>query len=156
MTEQIQIRQMQTADRTRVLQIYDDAIRNDDATYLTKVPSWEEWNKNYDSVCRLVASTDSQVVGYAAVHPAERCIGEISIYIDRSYRRIGIGSSLLYALEKVAFQRQYQVLISKIFIENMPSICLHQKAGFIKKNTIRHALEKHNRWRDIYVYEKRA
>jgi phosphinothricin acetyltransferase len=48
------IQTMQVVDWPVVQEIYREGIATHNATFETEVPSWEEWDKNHLTSCRLV------------------------------------------------------------------------------------------------------
>ena len=64
---------MRPEDWPRVAEIYWDGMRDGLATFETEVPSWESWQQAHS--LRLVAESDDEVVGWAALSraSARRC-----------------------------------------------------------------------------------
>lgn len=158
---------MEDEDSSRVLKIYQESIENDDATYVTEVPAWEEWDASHDKKLRFVAKVEERVVAFVAVgrvftSPAYRGVGEISIYVESKYRHMGIGTMLLEEViresEKLELEEQngYYTLQARIFTNNIPSIALHKKVGFRFVGMREKILKKDGIWRDVYIYERRS
>jgi hypothetical protein len=71
----VSIRPMEASDWDAVRSIYLEGIATGNATFETSAPEWDEWDRGHLSACRLVASMDGQVVGWAALIPvSDRCI----------------------------------------------------------------------------------
>ena len=92
-----EIREMQSEDAERVLEILKQGIEGGNATFDKEVPSWETWDNKYFKVCRLVLVNENGVVqGWAAIQPvsARACfkgVAEVSIYLDNSVHGKGFG-----------------------------------------------------------------
>ena len=60
---------MSEAHWPAVAQIYKQGVDTGFATFEKEIPSYEQWNKNHISSCRLVALRDHKIVGWAALSP---------------------------------------------------------------------------------------
>ncbi|WP_297696503.1 GNAT family N-acetyltransferase [uncultured Eudoraea sp.] len=86
-----------------VAEIYKQGVGTGFATFEKKIPSYEQWNNNHISSCRLVALNDDKVEGWAALSAVSgRCVyggvAEVSIYIAETARGLGIGYLLMEEL----------------------------------------------------------
>ncbi len=64
------IREMTSDDYPSVAQIYDEGIATGNATFQTKAPNWESWDKDHLSFGRFVAENRAgEVVAWAALVP---------------------------------------------------------------------------------------
>ncbi|MFT3951939.1 MAG: GNAT family N-acetyltransferase [Oscillospiraceae bacterium] len=154
MTGGIVYRAMRAQDGRRVLAIYGDSILNEDCTVVTAVPDWREWDSAHDAACRLVAAENDRAVAFAAVRGASDGVGEVSIYVDRAFRGIGIGQTLLKQFAAVCERGGYRLLRSKIFPENHASIAVHRRAGFAEIGISPRGVCKNGVWRDVIIYER--
>lgn len=135
MKEAVQLRMMQETDWTQVANIYREGIETGLATFEKEVPSWESWNSNHITSCRLVAEISDQILGWAALSAvSSRCVyggvAEVSVYVAEKARGQRIGKALLQELIFESERNGYWSLQSGIFPENKASISLHEKAGF--------------------------
>lgn len=158
---EVKIRPMETDDWSEIVEIYTQGIQSNMATFEYTCPTYEEWDRKHLSCCRLVAEVDFEVVGWAALLPFSdrECyngVAELSIYIDNSYKRKGIGEKLLNALIKEAVAAGYWSIQSGIFEENLASLALHEKCGF-RKIGYRERLGKDRFavWRSVVLMEYR-
>src|SRR5678816_3028256 len=76
-----------------------------------------------------------RLVGWAALSPISRRavyrgVAEVSVYVAGRARRRGVGRALLDALIERAEAAGLWTLQAGIFAENVPSIRLHEEAGF--------------------------
>lgn len=165
--QQISVYPMKEEDGEAVLEIYDASIQADDATCVTRLPSWQEWKQEHDTCMRYVAKIGKLVVGFVAVSQVfcssyYQGVGEISVYVRKQYRHTGVGTALLQRLiqetdGKAASQGNgFYMLQSRIFTNNESSIALHKKMGFRLVGKREKILKKNGIWRDVYVYERRS
>src|SRR5262245_45387467 len=118
---------MKESDWEQVRSIYLEGIATGDATFETDAPPWEKWNAGHLPSCRLVARSGDTVRGWAALSPvSSRCVyggvAEVSIYIGRAYRGMGLGRALLMALITASEKNGLWTLQAGIFPENRASI----------------------------------
>jgi len=97
------VRPITEHDWPTVRAIYDEGIATRNATFITSSPEWPEWDSGHLPTCRLVATADGQVLGWAALSPvSSRCVyagvAEVSVYVAASAQGRGIGRTLLSAL----------------------------------------------------------
>lgn len=155
------IREMTPVDWAAVRDIYRQGIDTGDATFETEVPGWSHWNQDHLEECRLVAISDGQVVGWAALSPVSgRCVyggvAEVSVYVAEESRGQGVGSALLQALVEASEKAGIWTLEAGIFPENVASIVLHEKCGF-RRVGLRQRLGKlKGVWRDVLLLERRS
>ncbi|QWH37809.1 N-acetyltransferase [Bacillus mycoides] len=157
------IREATKKDLACILDIYNDAIVYTIAVYAYKPVTLEnriDWyeQKKTDGYPILVYELDNKVVGFATfglfrAWPAYKYSIEHSIYVDKEYRKNGIGKSLMKELIAIAQEREYMTLIAGIDVENEKSIALHQNYGFVHAGTIKKAGYKFNRWLDLAFYQ---
>lgn len=159
-----EIREMKASDWEQVKNIYIDGIRTGIATFQSELdlPSWEKWDKNHISSCRLVASSNNDILGWAALSNTSnrsvyRGVAEVSIYINKEYKGQGIGTALLKNLIKASENNEFWTLQSGIIRENTASIELHKKCGF-RIVGIREKIGKMNNgiWHDTVLMERRS
>jgi L-amino acid N-acyltransferase YncA len=158
---QFKIEPMLDSDWNSVSQIYQEGIATGNATFETEIPSWQEWNDSHLQKPRLVARSDSRIVGWAAVSPvSERCVyggvGEVSVYVSASEAGKGLGTKLLNQLIVDSESAGIWTLQAGIFPENKSSIVIHEKCGF-RTLGVRQRLGKMNGvWRDVVLMERRS
>lgn len=157
------IREATKKDLAYILDIYNDAILYTTAVYAYKSVTLEnriDWyeQKKADGYPILVYELDNKVVGFATfgpfrAWPAYKYSIEHSVYVDKVYRKNGIGSSLMKALIAIAKEREYMNLIAGIDAENEKSIIMHKNFGFVYSGKIKKAGYKFNRWLDLAFYQ---
>jgi phosphinothricin acetyltransferase len=104
-------------------------------------------------------SDDGTFLGFASCGPYRHYQGylhaaELSVYVEPSARRTGVGTALLARLEDECRARGIHTLIGVIDSENLPSIELHRKCGYEYAGTVREAGRKFGRWLTIVYYQK--
>jgi L-amino acid N-acyltransferase YncA len=152
---------MKESDWEQVRSIYLEGIATGDATFETDAPPWEKWNAGHLPSCRLVARSGDTVRGWAALSPvSSRCVyggvAEVSIYIGRDYRGMGLGRALLMALITESEKNGLWTLQAGIFPENRASIDLHKSCGFREVGRRERIGKMDGRWRDTVLLERRS
>ncbi len=158
------IKEMELSDWEQVKNIYLEGIKTGLATFQGEFdfPSWEKWNQDHISSCRLVAILNNEILGWAALSPTSKRpvysgVAEVSIYIKKQYSGYGIGTELLNKLAAASEKNGFWTLQSGIIKENTASIELHKKCGFIVIG-IREKLGKMENgvWHDVVLMERRS
>ena len=155
------IREMSEAHWPAVAQIYKQGIDTGFATFEKKIPSYEQWNRNHISSCRLVALRGDKVVGWAALSPVSgRCvyggIAEVSVYVAGKTRGFGLGKILMEELITASEKEGFWTLQSGIFPENTTSIKLHEKVGFRYLGKRERIGQLDGIWKDNLLFERRS
>jgi phosphinothricin acetyltransferase len=140
--------------------IYEEGIREGDATFETEPPSWERWNAAHPGL-RFVAERDGSVVGWAALSPASsrhcyRGVGEVSVYVTARARGVGLGRELLATLVERSERAGYWTLTAGVFPENVASLRLHKACGFREVGVRERIGESGGVWRDVIWLERRS
>jgi phosphinothricin acetyltransferase len=153
-------RDLRPEDWPEVRAIYEEGIRDADATFETEPPSWERWDAAHPQI-RLVAVRDGSVVGWAALSPASsrRCyrgVGEVSVYVAGAARGAGLGHQLLEELVARSEQAGYWTLTAGVFPENEASLRLHRACGFREIGVRERLGESNGVWRDVLLLERRS
>ncbi|MBU0695029.1 MAG: GNAT family N-acetyltransferase [Bacteroidetes bacterium] len=144
-----------------VKKIYELGIATGLATFETKAPEWEEWDKNHLPHSRLVCLIDERVAGWVALSPVSgRCVyggvAEISIYIHPSFKSMGIGFVLMEHVISESEKNGIWTLQAGIFEENKASIRLHEKSGFRKLGYRENLGKLNQQWHTIVLFERRS
>jgi L-amino acid N-acyltransferase YncA len=91
-----------------------------------------------------------------ATRPAYRFTGEVSVYVAAGARRRGIGESLLRELIARGGKDGLHLLLGRITEENLPSIRLAAKTGFVHAGLLEEVGFKFDRWLNVAIYQKRC
>ncbi|UCD60326.1 MAG: N-acetyltransferase [Flavobacteriaceae bacterium] len=155
------ILEMSEAHWPAVAQIYKQGVNTGFATFEKEIPTYEQWNKNHITNCRLVAIGNDKILGWAALSPVSgRCVyggvAEVSIYIAETARGLGIGYLLMEELITSSEKEGFWTLQSGIFPENKASIKLHEKAGFRFLGRRERVGQLDGVWKDNVLFERRS
>jgi L-amino acid N-acyltransferase YncA len=155
------IRTIEKTDYPEVQIIYQQGINSGDATFETRVKSWDEWDVATAVAGRLLATDGGQVVGWACLSDiTSRCVyrgvAETSVYVNPGFQGQGIGRSLLQALIDSSEAAGYWTLQARIFTENVASIALHEKLGFVTMGVHIKLGQLKGVWRDVQLLERRS
>jgi L-amino acid N-acyltransferase YncA len=155
------IEPMAESDWEPVRAIYLEGIATGNATFETEAPSWEKWDATHLPFARVVARTDDDVVGWAALTPvSQRCVyagvADVSIYVSQRGRGQGIGRKLLATLIDQSEQNGIWTLQAGIFPENVASLTLHRSCGFREVGKRERVGKMNGAWRDTILLERRS
>lgn len=144
-----------------VAEIYRQGLATGMATFQNEVPSWEEWDRTHLAFCRMAASENNKILGWAALTPVSARtvyagVAEVSIYLAEGERGKGIGTLLLNALIGQSEANGIWTLQSGIFSENKGSIRLHEKCGFRQVGYRERIAKKNGIWKDTVLMERRS
>lgn len=157
-----EISNMKKEHWNQVKEIYKEGIETGIATFQTELPSYESWDKGHLSIGRFVALKGEKVLGWIAISPtSSRCVYsgvvEVSIYVSKDSRGLGIGSELMKKLIETTEKNNIWSIYSAIIRENSASINLHKKSGF-REVGIREKIAKlsNGKWSDTVIMERRS
>lgn len=134
------IRPAQKSDLPSILDIYNQGILDRIAT-LEEEPKDLEYMKNWfqsrsSRYAVLVSEIDSgEIGGWASLNPySHRCayagVADLSIYIRRDLRGMGLGSALLSELERVARTNSFHKIVLMTFPFNPAGQGLYLKMNY--------------------------
>ena len=166
----IEIRTAKKEDTGRLLEIYDYYVRNTAVSFEYETPSYDEFAGRMEHALNkypyLVIVKDGRIEGYAYAGPFKTRAAygwscEISIYLDRSARKCGLGRMLSEALEAelkkmgilnvygcIAFPDREDEYLTKNSAE------YHEHLGFQTVGMFRHCAYKFGRWYNMIWMEK--
>jgi L-amino acid N-acyltransferase YncA len=144
-----------------VARIYAEGIATGNSTFELDVPAWEAWDAKHLADHRLVAVSDGQVVGWAALSAvSERCVytgvTEGSVYVAAAVRGRGVGRTLLEELIRRSETAGIWTIQAGIFPENEASVRLHEQAGFRVVGVRKRLGQRDGVWRDVLFLERRS
>jgi L-amino acid N-acyltransferase len=162
--KKLEIRDAAMADLDAMLAIYNDVLASSTAIFSDIERTQAEHRVWFDERRKqdrpvLVACCEKDIVGYASYGPFRTWPGyrhtvENSIYLARSARGQGIGTSLLAALLERAQQQRLHAVIAGIDGDNRGSMRLHEKLGFTKVAQLKEVGRKFDRWLDLVLYQR--
>lgn len=158
------IRKAELKDLKDLLEIYNYEVVYGISTLDIHPKTLEEWKQwfdahNIDNHPLIVAEIDGHAVGYASLSPyrekeAYCSTVELSVYVDVSYRKMGIADALMKAILDIAREDEsIHMVVSVITGGNEASIRLHDKYGFTYCGSIHEVGVKFSEYRDIENYE---
>ncbi|WP_367568505.1 N-acetyltransferase family protein [Lacrimispora sp.] len=158
------IRTAEEKDMPALLDIYNYEVEYGLATFDLNPKTMEErmeWFKkhNIGNHPLIVAEENGKAVGYASLSSyrdkeAYAATVELSVYIDKDYRRRGIAGALSSAILEIARERDdIHTVVSVITGGNEASLLLHERLGFVHCGTIREVGVKFGKLLDIENYQ---
>ena len=157
----ILFRPIKATDWEIVAEIYRQGIETNNATFQQQIPTWEEWDNGHLKNCRVLASIDNKIAGWAALTPVSgRCVyagvAEVSVYVADNFRGQNIGKMLLNKLIIESEKENLWTLQAGIFPENIASLTIHEKVGFRKVGYRENIGKMNGEWRDTVLMERRS
>ncbi len=167
----IKIREATIDDAARLVEIYSYYVLNTAVSFEYEVPSVEEFTERMKNVMKkypyLVAVKDDYVVGYvyAGIYsPRDAYSWTVanSIYVDKDYRRQGIGALMYAELEKrLKDLGIVNMLAGSAFGEaedeylSHDSYEFHTHMGYEKVAQLKGVGKKFDRWYDLLWMQKK-
>ena len=107
----------------------------------------------------IVALAAGAVVGWGSLNrfnPREvyDSVADFSVYVERSWRRRGVGSLLLSRLIERARELGYHKMTLAALARNEAGLALYARAGFTKVGVFREQGQLDGRWVDVLMMEK--
>lgn len=156
------LRETRLKDLERILEIYNEAVKNSIATFDIEPQSIEsrlEWFREHgERYPLIVAETGGRIAGYCSISKYSKRAGyastvELSVYVHQDFRRLGIASSLVKEIIARARALRYHVIVSIIASNNFESLELHRKMGFEFCGEIKEMGSKFGKWQDVSFFE---
>jgi RimJ/RimL family protein N-acetyltransferase len=162
--ERILLRPLQRDDADALVQLFRKASDQDVAYFRNDVRNEQlvrSWAEKLDvgRVFPMVAVSSDRVVGDASLHIGQgpnRHLGWVRIYLDREFRRKGIGTELIKALIEVARRIGLQQVVAEIVSSQVQAIKAFESLGFQREYS--HTdfyLFRDNEAFDLVVYVRR-
>lgn len=164
------IREATTADAPRLAAIYAYYTEHTAISFEYTAPTAAEFAERMTHIIGkypyLAAEENGQVVGFAYAHPfiereAYRYACEVTIYVDKAYRRHGCGKALYHALEEALRQTKITNLYACVGVTDTPdeyldnnSADFHRHMGYREVGRFRNCGYKFNRWYSMIWMEK--
>ena len=155
------IRMFDEKDFFAVKDIYQQGINTGNATFQQTSKTWEEWDNSMLISCRLVATENNEILGWAGLSPVSSRavysgVAEVSVYVSDDFKGNHIGETLLRQLIEDSEKDEFWTLQAGIFSENKASINLHLKCGF-RIVGVREKIGKlKGKWYDNHFLERRS
>ena len=159
------IRSAVEADPESIRRIYEQDVLTGTASFAIDPPDLEAIRECWQlageaGLPYLVSMIENQVVAFTYAlpyrpRPAYRYTVEQSIYVDRSWRRQGIGKQLLDRLVELLTGCGIREIIGIIGDgANEASLLAHESAGFHQVGTLQNVGRKFGRWLDTVIVQR--
>lgn len=158
------IRWAEKSDLQRLVDIFNYEVQNGTSSFSIRPRTLEErtvWFEQHDrdAFPLIAAEEDGKAVGYASLsvyrdNDAYAATMELSVYVDHEYRGRKIGEALMTELIRIARENgKVHAIVSVITADNIASIRLHEKFGFVYCGVTKEVGWKFNRWLDAAYYQ---
>ena len=158
------IRLATIADSKSISDIYNYYVSNTTITFEEQPVSGEQMAERMQEVLSaplpwLVAERAGRILGYAyaskwKARSAYRFSAEVSVYLDSSAVREGLGSKLYEALFPILKERGVHAVIGGIALPNEASVALHESFDLKKVAQFEEVGFKFERWLDVGYWQK--
>ena len=171
MSDELKIRDAQIEDAERLVEIYSYYVLNTAVSFEYKVPTVDEFKERIRKVKAklpyLVCEKDGVIAGYVyasaySEREAYNWTVSTSIYVDKDYRRQGIGSLLYENLEERLKKLGIKNLLAgAAFIETEEEYLthdspkFHEKLGYVRAAQLKGVGKKFDRWYDLIWLQKK-
>jgi len=158
----MQIRTADIKDIPSITEIYNDAILHTTATCDTEIKSIEnriEWFNDHSKKYPIIVAVENEkVIGWASMSRwsdriAYEDTAEISVYIHKDFRDMGIGKSLIKEIIEAGKISGLHCVLSRITQGNEKSIYLHEKFGFTHVGVMKEVANKFGKILDVHMMQ---
>lgn len=147
-----------------IREIFNDAILNSTALFeyeprtRENIASWFDAKKSGNFPVLGLVDQNNILVGFASIgsfrpFPANKYTVEHSVYVHKDFRGEGLGRRLLELIIETATDHEYHAIIGGITGDNLSSIELHKKLGFVHVGTLPEVGFKFGKWQDLAFYQ---
>ena len=159
---QLQVRPAEERDAQDIARIYGQATQDQLATFEHFLVTSEErtrWiTEHTGRYPLLVAELNGRVLGWASLSPYHtrpriEGIAELLIYIDRDYRRHGVGRELMRAIQAAGRKEGHHKLIGRFVTHNEAGRTLCRLTGWREVGVHQKHTCLGGRWHDVAVVE---
>ena len=149
-------------DAAQIQAIYAPYVRDTPVSFEVDPPTVDEMRRRVREALRrlpwLVCDAGDTVIGYAYAgkHHARAAYDwsvDVSVYIERSAHRFGIGRGLYTSLLKLLELQGFYNAYAGITLPNAASVALHQALGFQPVGIYRSVGYKLGAWHDVGWWE---
>jgi phosphinothricin acetyltransferase len=158
----LHVRAAEQPDAQDIARIYLQAIQDNLATFenfLGTPGERSRWvTEHSGKYPLLVADLNGRVLGWASLSPYQvrpriEGIAELLIYIDRDYRRHGVGRELMRAIQSAAHKEGHFKLIGRFVAHNDAGRTLCRMTGWREVGVHQKHTLLEGRWHDVVVVE---
>ena len=148
-------------DAPDLARIYNEGLEDRLGTFETRPRTIEDVTRWFDGRHPAVVVEDAlgHIVAFASTssYRSRECyrgIAEFSVYVARARRGRGAGRVAMDALIAEAARAGFWKLLSRIFVENIPSRRLMAAVGFREVGTYEKHAQLDGVWRDVVIVER--
>jgi L-amino acid N-acyltransferase YncA len=154
----VEIRPATAADEVDILRIYGPFVTDSSVTFVSTVPTPEEFHEKMARVARrfpyLVCTINGEVAGFAFAaeerpHDVFQWNTELSVFLDPRFHRKGVATALYTALIQILKVQGFYNLYAAISLPNDASIALHRHFGFEDRCRYERSGFKMGQWHDL-------
>ena len=138
---QLVMRPAREDDAAALREIFNEAVQDGLATFDTEARSTEEQRRLIAAAAQdpkhpiVVAELRSWALGWITIQPYNlrpqmEDIGEVIVYVRRSFRNYGVGQQLMKTIQKEAQNLGYRKLVGWVLAENRDSLRLCRATGW--------------------------
>jgi len=157
------IRLARPADGAALADIYRPAVTDSAISFELEPPDADEMRRRVTQIMArtpwLVCERDGAVVGYAYAsrhreRPAYQWSVDVSAYVSRDARRVGVGRALYTSLLAAVVVQGFRNAYAGVTLPNAASVGLHTSMGFTPVGVYREVGYKHGAWHDVAWFER--
>ena len=138
---QLQIREVQEEDASALCEVFNEAVQDHLETFESEPRTQEDLRLQVSAAQHdpkhpiLVAELRGWIAGWVALAPYDSRIalddiGEVFIYVRRTFRNFGVGRQLMRAAQEAAGKLGYRKLIGRILTRNQDGLALCRATGW--------------------------
>ena len=168
---ELKIRDVKIEDAARLVEIYSFYVLNTAVSFEYTVPTVDEFENRIRNITQkypyLVCERDGKIIGYvyASSYSSREAYSwtiDTSIYVDKDYRRSGVGSMLYKELEiRLKKMGIVNLLAGIAFTENEDEYLTHASPefhlsqGYTEVAHMKSVGKKFDRWYDLKWFQKK-
>lgn len=151
-------------DLEAILDIYNEQILTSTSTFdleLQTIEAQQKWFDDHQDPLHpvVVAEHLNQVLGWGSLsvyksRPAARRTVEISVYVHKDARGLGLGKKLIQALCARGQAAGVHTVVASIVASNTASIRMSEACGFVKVGHLREVGCKFETWLDVVMMQR--
>jgi L-amino acid N-acyltransferase YncA len=138
---QLEVRHAREEDAPSLCEIFNEAVQDHLETFDSDARSVDEQRLRIAAALQdpkhpiFVAEVRNWVAGWIALAPYDNRIalddiGEVYLYVRRSFRSYGVGRQLMRAIQEAAAKLGYRKLIGRILARNQDGLLLCRASGW--------------------------
>lgn len=163
----LEIRRARAEDAAALCEIFNEGVQDGLATFDAEPRTLEEQQLVLAKAAQdtrhavLVGELGRWVLGWSAIEPcggraALEGVGEVTVYVRRSFRKHGVGKQLMRAAQVEAAKLGYRKLIGYVLAENADSLRLCWSTGFREIGRMKQHARIGDALRDVVLVECQA